>query len=515
MSANNLNNVRDKLLNLSNDEKKERKKVRRDYYFYKGRSEDKEKAKADKDMLGQNWEETSNLGYISTQEVRNKVKPLLKKQARFMFGKEPTIVFKAKDISQKLKCEELRQFIDDIFADKTNQFWKTTRKAFLESTIKKRVLLRVEANPGEVIKIKYENIEDFSYKEINNMLLEVTFFEEEKKNAFVEDDEDKIYHVHRYFYDKISETATELTAMYEKKTYLGGDLDNPIEEKVEDTGFSTIPCWLIKNGGELNEEFGETDLEDLKDIQGNYNRTVSDYKDALKFEMFGAEAVIDGAEEDVNNFMIAPGALHAIKTDPVALQQGKQATIQRIEYSFSSSSAVNEYLDRSEQDMNFVLDMPSLKDMNNIPSAKAMKYLYNDLIARCEEKWGDWQPIFESLIYFLIEAGSYCYGSLFKEEWKKLDFTLVFEHNYPIPSDEEDKKNTAMDEVNTGVRSKRSYIKDFSDEEDAEEAYKEILEEKSMESGIDSGELQTKVSTGTKKKNIDGEEIDEEEEIDE
>ena len=502
--------IREKLLDLSLTERKERKQVKTDYLFYKGKCEDAELAKSDKLLLGQNWEESSNLGYKPTQEIRNKVKPLLKKQARFMFGKEPTITFKAKDIKEKEKCEELRQFIDGIF--NLNKFWKITRKAFLSSTIKKRVLLRVEANPGMPIKIKYENIEDFSYKEINDVLIDVKFFEESKNNARVENESEKVYYIHRYYYGKLNDEDQneKISVIYEKSTYKGDDLDNPVVEPM-DTGLNIIPCWLIKNGGELNEEFGESDLEDIKDPQNNYNRTISDYRDALKFQMFGAEVVIDGNEADVNNFLIAPGALHAVKTNETAASQSKQAVVQRLEYNFGASGAVNDYLSRSESDMNFILDMPSLKDMNNIPSAKAMKYLYNDLIARCEEKWADWQPVFESLIEFIIQyAAKVCYGKMFKDEWKSLEYTILFDHNYPIPSDEEDKKNVAMDEVNTGVRSKRSYIKEFTDEEDAEQAYKEIIQEKSIETGIESGELETKTSS-----NSSGNEDENEEDLNE
>ncbi len=510
-SKRNLKTIREQLLKLPDVEKKEREKVRVDYYFYKGRCEDEAKAKHDKALLGQNWELQDNIGYIPTQEIRNKVKPLIKKQARFMFGKEPTITLKPKDIKDKEKCEELRQFIDKVFMDKTNQFWKKTRKAFLNSTIKKRVLLRVEANPNSPILIRYEDIEDFYYKEINNVLVEAKFFEEDKKNIYAKEDSEKIYYIHRYYYNKLEESE-EISAFYQKLTYKGDKLNEAIADEPIDTGFSIIPCWLIKNGGELNEEFGESDIEDLKDIQNNYNRTVSDYRDALRFEMFGAEAVIDGNQDDVNNFVIAPGALHAVKTDQQAAAQGKQAVVQRIEYSFSSSGAVNNYLDRSMQDMNFVLDMPSIKDMNNIPSAKAMKYLYNDLIARCEEKWSDWQPVFEELIHFIINAAKYCYSD-FKEEWKSLEYTILFERNYPIPSDEEDKKKIGMDEVASGVRSKKSYIKEFTDEEDSEESYKEILEEKSLEAGIEMGELSPGNKTNAKN-NTDKDEEDEEKEDD-
>lgn len=137
--------VRETLLQLPSIEKRERRRSLKDYLFYKGKCKDKELAKIEKIFLGQSWETNDNVDYIPTQDIRNKVKPLLKKQARFMFGVEPTMNFKPDNLNNTDGCEELRKFIDDVFED--NQFWKNTRKAFLMSTIKKRVLLRVEANP--------------------------------------------------------------------------------------------------------------------------------------------------------------------------------------------------------------------------------------------------------------------------------------------------------------------------------------------------------------------------------
>ena len=137
--------VRDTLLNLPWNEIRERRQVLRDYIFYKGKSEDLEAAKNNPVLYGQNWTIDDNIDYKPTQEIRNKIKPLLRKQARWMFGKEPTLIFKADDLKDKDNCEELRKYIEDVFEN--NDFWNNTRKAFLEATIKKIVLLRAEANP--------------------------------------------------------------------------------------------------------------------------------------------------------------------------------------------------------------------------------------------------------------------------------------------------------------------------------------------------------------------------------
>lgn len=473
--------VRDSLLNLPWNEIKERRQVLRDYIFYKGKSEDLEAAKINSIYYGQNWAIDDNVDYTPTQEIRNKIKPLLRKQARWMFGKEPTLVFKADDLKDKDNCEELRKFIEDVFED--NDFWNNTRKAFLETTVKKRILLRVEANPGQPIVIKYESIENFYYKEKNGRLLKVVFFEEDEQNVFKEDNEDKVYYLHSYYYKPIEEVIdgdnkiVEYRPFYKKETYKNSELQEELTIDNEITISKTIPCWLIKNAGELNSKFGESDVKDLVDAQNQYNRRNSDFADALRFQLFGTETIIDGKEDDVNKLNVAPGALHAIRTSDEAMANSKQATIQRQEYNIGNSSAMDSYLDRCDSDMREMLDMPKISDLSQIPSAKAMGYLYNDLIARCDEKFNDWEKPLLNLIDFIIEVGSFCYQGIFDKTWLNMNYTKLIKRNIPLPSDEDDKKTKAMEEVKNMVRSHKSYIKEYTDEEDAENAFNEVLAE--------------------------------------
>lgn len=468
-------NIKETLLKLPDIEKHEREVVRKDYIFYKGKCvKPIKEVGEDKALLGQNWETNDKCDYTPTQDIRNKIKPRLKKQARWMFGVEPTLKLKADNKEQKDNCEELRKFIDNVLDE--NSFWPTTKNAFLEATIKKRVLLRVEANPNMPLVIKYESIEDFYYKEKNGKLLEVTFFEEDEKNVFVEDETEKIYYLHTYYY-KFTE-KNEKQAWYKKETYFNAELQKELTLE-QDTGFTNIPCWLIKNSAELNDGFGESDVEELMETQTQYNKTISDFRDALRFMMFGAESVIDANPDDVLKLKIAPNAMHAVRTRDELIAEGKQATMQRLEYSMGNSSAVEAYLDRTEADMDDTMDMPKLKDLNNIPSAKAMGYLYNDLIARCEDKWIDWNPAFLGLLEFIKEVSPVCYPG-YKKEWNSLMYTTLFEHNYPLPLDTEEKKTTAMAEVAAGVKSHQSYIKDYSDVEDAEEEWNEVLKEKAQ-----------------------------------
>jgi DNA gyrase/topoisomerase IV subunit A len=58
-----------------------------------------------------------------------------------------------------------------------------------------------------------------------------------------------------------------------------------------------------------------------------------------------------------------------------------------------------------------------------------------------------------------------------------VETSLIINHNYPIPEDEEGKKTIAMSEVAANVRSHKTYIRDFSDVEDEDGEWEEILSE--------------------------------------
>ena len=489
----NVTTVRDTLLHLDALEKIERRKVLKDYIFYKGKCINRTLAKGDKMWLGQSWETNDQLDYKPIQDIRNKVKQLMKKQARFMFGVPPDIVIKPDNLADAEQTEALRQYLEDILD--VNQFWKTTKKAFLMATIKKRVLARVELNEGQMPVLKYENIEDFSYKVQNNKLIEVTFFAEADSNALYDtvdgsesvDEAKKIYYLYKYSYKPDADGNLLPIVILTTEMYTNGEFSIPYKTTTINTGFSEIPCWLVVNGGELNNAFGESDIEDLIDLQNMYNKKNSEFADALRFQMFGSTVVIDGYEKDVNKFQIRPNALQAVRTDPKAVDKGKQASVAKQEYSMVNSEAIEAYLSRLDKDMRDLLDMPSVTDLSNIPSAKALRYMYIDLIARCEEKWADWEPVFKSILNFIIKASAAMRLPGFDSNWLTLKYTLYFKHNYPLPDDDDLIKQTAMQEVQTGVRSIKSYLKEISKEEDANAEFKEVLAEKALLANAESG----------------------------
>ncbi|KLU74264.1 MULTISPECIES: phage portal protein [Clostridium] len=465
--------IRDKLLNLSNREKKERKKALRDYLFYLGETENKQIALMDNDLLGQSWITLDDLDYVPSQVIDNKIKPLINKQARFMFGKEPDILFKPLDKNAKETCEELRQFIDAIL--NASKFWSNTMKAFRLASVTKRVMLRLEANPGQHIRLYWHDINDFNYEADINDITKLSKAIFVKQVTVDKEVTKQLWNRYTYY---MNETENKEPSCYLKvETFKGDNLENPINVTNQDTELSKIPCWVITNEQTIVSPYGQSDIKDLKPLQDSYNRRLSDFNDSLRFLMFGQTAIIDATKDTVNSCNIAPNSLMALKSEDDA-EGNKQAKVQRVESNFTNAEPVKMYLKMLEDSMYEKLGIPKSENLQKVPSAKSIKYMYTELVARCEEKWHDWEPIIRSMLRLIVEACSkFKSYDNWKEEWNNLLFTIILNKNYPIPEDEEDQKRLAMEEVQNNVRSHRSYIKDYSNDEDYEEHFKETLED--------------------------------------
>lgn len=450
--------IRNELLGLSSDEIKERKRAISDFLYYLGECEEDNINNLDESLLGQSWVNNDQLDYEPSIVIDNCIKPLINKQARFMFGTAPSIQLKPFDIQDREKCEKLNQYLSAIL--NASKFWSNTLKAFKLATVMKRVMVRLEANPGKPVRIYYYGLNEFSYEIDNNDINKVT-----KVSIVKKTNNNWIRYV--YYYDD------ENKCRLKTEVFNGDNINIPL--KVEDvaTGLSKIPCWVIVNEQSIYNKNGCSDIKDLKPLQNELNRRMSDYSDALRFLFFGQTVIENATEYSVNKANIAPNTLLAL----VGLS-GKQVKAYRLESTFKNVDAVEKFLKRIEDSMYKKLDIPRPEELKNIPSAKTLKYIYNDLIGRCSEKWNDWEPVIRQMLRMIIKACSMlkCYED-WDHDWNDLKFNIVINKKYPIPEDLDDKRRVGMEEVRTNVRSHRSYIKEFLGEEDSKGMLKEIAED--------------------------------------
>lgn len=504
---NSINDVNKSLLGLyCNDPRflRELHEVQQYYDFYEGRpfTGDEEDFNSDK---GQLWR-VKDRDYTPTREVRNLVKKLMKKQGRFMTSVPPTLILSAiqGDIDRE-RIDAKRGILEDILRE--GKFWNKFSKAFMDCTIGKRVLLAlivdqddngktVDNNP---LRFRFYTMPEFTYEYDANDCDKLI------KVQIAYQDEDTVGKIqqeqrwHKWTYDIREDgycwcvyevvDGTNTTAFIEVMASPLVDNNEVEKQQVElrqewNTGLTTIPCKVILNDCLTGDVRGHSDVKDLMDMAMDYNKTISDYRDALRFKMFEQPVFIDADSNSLQGLKIAPNAIIDLKSDP-SLGNGVNASsvakAQMLSSSFNFQPAADAYLTRLKQDMYELMEQPMPEQIKDVPSGKALKMIYYDLITRCDEKWTEWEEALTWLIN-LIEEAIQVYG-LYKEkpdiDAMNLDTTMTWAHNYPIPDDEVDNKTVGIAEVQAGVRSKKSYIEEFSDHEDAEAEYQAILDETS------------------------------------
>lgn len=439
------------------------------YSFYNGAAKNEECIE-NPVLRGQSWETSKDLDYKPTQEIRNHTKKLLQKQQRFMFGQSPNVLVKAYDEESRDNAEGLRQFIDDILEE--GEYWNETFKAFLDCTIGKRVLLLLDANPGEPIKFKYFTADQFTFKCSKENYKEL----EEVIIAYTNDDtetiqpENQVWHKWKYY-------MNGETCILEKADYDGNAKLIPRTQTIVDTKIREIPARVIVNGGLLGETMGTSDVADLIPIADSYNRRMSDFADALRFKMFEQPVFINASQDSIQSIKIAPNALIDLKATPT--QENTTPDAKMLTSTFSFKDSAEYYLDKALSDMYELMDQPRPEDIKNVPSAKAIKFIFYDLMARCEEKWKTWEPAILWAINTSLELVEQfnLYPENSNRQFVNIDARISLVHNYPIPEDVESKKKLAMQEVSSHVRSRKSYMRDYSELEDENDEFNEILEE--------------------------------------
>ena len=485
----------------------ELQEVKAYYEFYEGRPEQLEDDL--ENDTGQLWA-VKDRDYRPTREIRNLTKKLMKKQGRFMTSVQPTIVVKSVDGVDPTAVDDKRIAIEKILDD--GKFWNKFAKAFMDCTIGKRVLLALVSEVDEQgkpvgdapIKFRFYTMPEFLYEYDPNdcdKLIKVQIAYQDESTVGKLQNEQRW---HKWIYEMRGETCwctymvvdgTNTIAYAEvpnvmSSSIAGEEQDEQQMQQVEikqewDTGLSCIPCKVIFNDGLTGDVRGHSDIKDLMDMQTDYNKTISDYRDSLRFAMFDQTVFTDIDTSTIQGVVIAPGAIMDVKTDQSigfgsTTGSTKQGKVEKIGSQFTFQAAADAYLERLKKDMYECMEQPLPESLVNVASGKALRMLYDDLITRCEEKWQAWDEAIIWLIHLIEEVVEK--GNLYPEDPKvktsmALNTSIDLEHNYPIPDDEVETKTIAIKEVEANVRSKQSYIREYGSAEEADKEFDEILDE--------------------------------------
>ena len=496
------NQIDKSLLGLySNDRRfiEELREVKQYYEFYEGRVWTPEDDF--NDDRGQLWR-VKDRDYKPTREVRNITKKLMKKQKRFMTAVQPDIILSSVDDTDKDRIEDKRILLDRILDD--GKFWNKFSKAFLDCTIGKRVLLVMSIDEEDEccpIKFRFYTMPEFTYEYDPNdsdKLLKVQIAYQDKDTVGKIQQEQRW---HKWIYEMREDGYCWCTYEIVDGTNTIAFVEVPVSPQINEevdaektqvelheewnTMLTQLPCKVIFNDGLTGDIRGASDVKDLMDMATDYNKTVSDYRDALRFKMFEQPVFIDADSTSLQNIKIAPNAIIDLKSDPTLGDGSSSSSIakaQMLSSTFNFQAAADAYLERLKKDMYECMDQPLPESLVNVASGKALRMLNDDLISRCEEKWQEWDEAILwllDLIETVVVEGGY-YKDLPNIECMSLETTCVLNHNYPIPDDEVETKEIAIKEVEAQVRSHQSYIREFGSQNEADKEFEEILEEVDM-----------------------------------
>ena len=417
------------------------------------------------DGKGQDWETPAGLDYKPTKKRVNLVKKLIKREAGFMFGRTPELTFTSADESADA-LSDAQTVLDGTL--RRSGFKNKLIQAGRDCFIGKRIAIKVSGGKDKDIRVSFRPSTEFVYSTVDDdcdSLSKIIFFYQVNNEA--EREKQRIWK-QKYFLDNGRCILNEgIYDGYGRLLEGGQDAD---------TGLDFIPCYVVINDGLTGDVMGESDVEELIDLQNAYNRLNSDDADALKFNMFPQTVATDVKAEALEAMRISPGALVDLQTDPA--MEGGQAKLDKLESSFSYSERFEAAINRTKNDMFDLLSVPnvSLEQLKGLmQSGKSMKALYWELITRCEDKWASWEPALEWLGMTVLKMAAAYQGLSFPE-----DTSVHVEHLYPILEDDFDEMANDQQEVIHQLRSRMSYMKKWGVAPDPDAELRQIKVEETL-----------------------------------
>lgn len=425
--------------------------------------------------------EGSHGDYIPSDLDYMKATTILDKEARFLFANPPTFNLNIEDVDIKNQKQNtiLQDYLDKVL--EKNNFASQISKAVKDCFIAKRIAIVLNFNEETGISVVFLNSLEFIYQYSHANPEELSKFICFHCTNTADNKAEQIWFKKTYYLNN--------NAVYFSEAYYDG-LGNLLDEypviEDEKTLFNKIPAVVILNDGLIGDKKGQSELRKLLSSDEFYSKLANVDMDAERKSMNPIAYAIDASQESTSNLSTGPGAFWDIQTDPDKPEENRgQAQVGMLEPSMNYSNALKMTLDRVENNMYAMVDVPNINSeqlAGVITSGKTISALYWGLTVRCDEKMLVWRPALRSIAELIIEGGklySNCISQYTQETLPELEYEILVENNYPLPQDEQEEKNQDITEVDANLMSRKAYMKkwrNLSDEE-ADEELKQIKRE--------------------------------------
>lgn len=453
--------------------------------------------------------------YIPSQIKYKIVRTLVDKQSRFMFGETPDFVIKGmgdeiedEDIKRQL---ELRQRVIDKVMDGNEgcNISKLLLQASKDCFIAKRVACLIDMNVIEGIKIHFYRSTQFLYEtdyddperlikfiayvsvKDSSKLIEKRILVKKYELGIVDTPEETVIG----FSGGESQGQEKYKCFVEEILYDGrGNKISTITPRTE-TEFEYIPAIIITNGGLLGNVRGESEIEQLEEMESGYSKMANADMDAERKGMNPIRYTVDMSMESTDNLSSSAGSYWDLQHNQE--MESPVPMVGTLAPAMNHTTALKTTLGRIKNEMYSQVDVPNidLETMEGIiTSGKALKAIYWPLTIRCDEKLKTWIPALKFVMKAIID-GAMLYpnisvGRYIEEKLTPIECKYTVEVNYPLPEDEQEEKEMNIQEVEAKTMSRKAYMKRWrllSDSEADEELEQIAYETNLIENGGNMG----------------------------
>lgn len=411
---------------------------------------------------------------------------LINKEARFLFAEPPTIQVNPKGDLGKTSEESANAItvLNDLVKTvlDANMFEEQLIKAAKDCFIGKRVAGLVNFNEDDGVAITFLPATQFVYETRMNNANVITKFV-----AFIIIKDSLTLSEKRIFKKKYVLEDDGLVYLEESLFDGAGSLIEDVTE-YQPTKLDMIPVAVFINDGLTGEDKGESEIETLKDYESWYSKLSNADTDAERKSMNPVKFAIDMEPNSTKDLSTSAGAFWDLGSDQNLENPSPQVGM--LEPNMSYSAALKTTLDRIKTVGYEQVDMPNitLETMTGaITSGKALKAVYWPLIVRCKEKMKMWAPQLRRMIDIIIQ-GAMQYPNTVSEYTDDVIMPVAYEieveQNSSLPEDEIEEKQQDLSEVNSMVKSKKSYMQKWfglTDDEVQEELEQMALERQILE----------------------------------
>lgn len=409
-------------------------------------------------------------------DLRFKIaKSIINKMARFMFSKTPDFYVDTpmsensaeQDANQKA-ASVYQTLIDRVLQH--NKFPQLIIKACKDCLVGKRVALLMNINEECGIQITFhpslEFVYDIDEKDPHKVGKIVVFYNMNDAKA----KRDQRIYKKKFWMENGFAHYSE--AIYDGQAQL-------VETIADDmvTKFTYIPAWVIVNEGLTGDLMGESEIDDLQDMESWFSRLSAADMDSERQGMNEIKYTIDASPASVSGLSIAPGAFWDLASDPNQ-PTDKSAQVGVLQSSMGYSGALGSTLNRLKNGLYEQVAVPNVSPdamQGVVTSGKTLKAIYWDLIVRCDEKMLSWSDALIGMCKSIIEGAKlypqavtrYNVGSI-----PEIEYDIRVENQYSLPEDEIEEKTIDLAEVSNQAMSRKQYLKKWrgltDDEADAE-----------------------------------------------